>query len=131
MDLRHLRYFIAVAEELHFRRAADRLNLSQPSLSLQIRDLESELGVRLLERTKRRVQITDAGRRFLEELRRILGQLENAVRTTQQISRGEVGLLSVGCVPATDYTVFPRLLPLFRRRQPNVQLILRTMGTMT
>jgi DNA-binding transcriptional LysR family regulator len=130
MDLRHLRYFITVAEELHFRRAAERLHLAQPSLSQQIHGLENELGVQLLNRTRRRVQLTQAGRRFLEEARRTLAQAERAVRIAQQTSRGEIGLLSIGFVPAADYTVFPKLLPAFRRHHPGVQLMLRTLSSM-
>jgi len=130
MDLRQLRYFVTVAEELHFRRAAERLHISQPSLSQQIRGLENQMGVRLFNRTKRRVQLTQAGRRFLEEARRTLAQAERAVRIAQQTSRGEIGLLSIGFVPAADYTVFPKLLPAFRRLHPGVQLVLRTISSM-
>lgn len=98
MELRHLHYFIAVAEELHFSRAAERLHISQPPLSQQIRDLEEELGVKLFERTKRQVQLTEAGKVFLDRSYRVLAQLEQAIAATQQIGRGEVGRLAIGFV---------------------------------
>ncbi len=93
MELRHLRYFVAVAEELHFGRAAQRLNLSQPPLSQQIQALESELGTRLLERTNRRVALTEAGRLFLEEARQILLASERAAERVRRAGRGETGQL--------------------------------------
>jgi transcriptional regulator, LysR family len=96
IELRHLRYFIAVAEELHFGRAAARLHMAQPPLSQQIRQLEEELGFQLFHRTKRSVQLTEAGAVFLAECQRIVQQLEQAVQLGQQVSRGERGQLVLG-----------------------------------
>src|SRR5437667_6528107 len=95
-ELRHLRYFLAVAEELHFGRAAARLHISQPPLSQQIRHLEEEIGVKLFHRTKRQVQLTEAGSKFADEARHILEQVERATRTAAAISEGTVGHLTVG-----------------------------------
>lgn len=96
MELRHLHYFIAVDEELHFSRAAERLRMAQPPLSQQIRDLETELGVQLFERTKRLIRLTDAGQVFLEQAYLVLAQIEQAIQSTQRVGRGEVGQLSIG-----------------------------------
>src|SRR6185436_8047121 len=98
LDLRRLRYFVAVAEELHFGRAARRLNLSQPPLSVQIQTLERVLGTPLLTRTKRRVALTEAGQVLLEESRRLIGQAEQAVVHTRRAASGEVGRLTLGFV---------------------------------
>ena len=110
MELRHLHYFIAVAEELHFSRAAERLHISQPPLSQQIRSFEDELGVKLFERTKRQVQLTEAGKVFLERSYMVLAQLEQAIAVTQRIGRGEVGQLAIGFVGSATYTVLPDIL---------------------
>ena len=100
MELRHLNYFIAVAEELHFSRAAERLHISQPPLSQQIRDLEEELGVKLFERTKRQVHLTEAGKVLLERSYLVLAQLEQAIEATQQIGRDgwRSALLTLQCI---------------------------------
>ena len=129
MELRHLHYFIAVAEELHFSRAAERLCISQPPLSQQIRSLEDELGVKLFERTKRHVQLTEAGKVFLERSYLVLAQLEQAIVVTQRIGRGEVGRLALGFVDTAMYTVLPEILRTFREQFPAVQLELHELTT--
>ena len=129
MELRHLHYFIAVAEELHFSRAAQRLCISQPPLSQQIRDLEDELGVKLFERTKRQVHLTEAGKVFLERSYGVLAQLEQAIAVTQQIGRGEVGRLAIGFVDTAMYTVLPEILKVFRAQFPAVELRLHELTT--
>ncbi len=128
MELRHLRYFTAVAEELHFGRAAARLHIAQPPLSQQIRRLEEELGVQLFERTRRRVQLTHAGQTFLEEARRTLAQAEQAVCVARQAAQGEVGQLAIGFVDSAVYQALPPTLRLFRERFPRVELVLRELG---
>ncbi|HKA34337.1 MAG TPA: LysR substrate-binding domain-containing protein [Candidatus Binatia bacterium] len=107
MELRHLRYFIAVATELHFGRAAAKLNIAQPPLSQQIRQLEDELGTQLLARTKRRVQLTQPGRTFLREAQAIIAHADDAVAKTRRADRGETGHLSIGWVPWSDWTELP------------------------
>jgi DNA-binding transcriptional LysR family regulator len=129
MELRHLHYFIAVAEELHFSRAAKRLCISQPPLSQQIRDLEDELGVKLFERTKRHVQLTEAGKVFLERSYLVLAQLEQAIEVTQRIGRGEVGRLAIGFVDSATYTLLPDILRVFREQFPAVELRLHELTT--
>src|SRR5689334_25413092 len=118
MELRHLRYFIALAEELHFGRAADRLQMAQPPLSRQIRALETELGVRLLARTKRGVQLTDAGRVFREEARAALARSERAVESVRRAARGEVGAVALAFAPTVALSLIPRLIPRFLDRHP-------------
>lgn len=127
MELRHLRYFIAVAEELHFGRAAARLHIAQPPLSRQIRQLEEELEVELLDRTKRRIELTAAGRTFLTEAKRVLAQSERAVRAAQSTGRGEMGPLALGFVPSAGLDVLPRALRLCRARLPQLELELHPM----
>ncbi len=128
-ELRHLRYFVAVAEELHFGRAAERLHMSQPPLSMQIQALERSLGVQLLVRTQRQVSLTRAGEAFLRESRQILARLEAAGRLARRVSRGEVGELAVGFVSSADYNVLPPLLRDFRQRAPDVRLTLHESTT--
>jgi len=125
MELRHLRYFIAVADELSFSRAAERLQIAQPPLSQQIQALESELGVKLFDRKKRPLQITLAGEAFLEEARLTLANLEQAIHKTQRIHQGELGHLTVGFTSSMANGVLPNILRTFREHYPEINLILR------
>lgn len=130
MELRHLRYFVAVAEELHFGRAAERVGIAQPPLSQQIQQLEAILGVQLFDRSRRRVSLTEAGRQFLPEAQATLSQAERARRVVLRAARGEVGRLEVvftGSSPLT--TLMPRTIKAFREKYPDVQLGLREMPT--
>lgn len=122
MELRHLRYFVAVAEESHFGRAAAQLHIAQPPLSQQIKQLETELGVRLLNRTTRRVELTAAGARFLERARTILAETESAAIEARRVSSGEVGRVSVGFVGTATYAVLPRLAQVVKRDLPDLDL---------
>jgi DNA-binding transcriptional LysR family regulator len=131
MELRHLRYFIAVAEELHFGRAAERLYIAQSALSQQILGLEAELEVQLLERTKRRVRLTIAGQALLEDAREILFRVEQAVERSQRVAREEIGQLRIGFTILSLHSVLPQILATFRNLHPNVQLILSEMSTQT
>lgn len=129
MELRHLRYFVAVAEELHFGRAAQRLNMTQPPLSQQIKALEQETGTELLHRTKRRVQLTPAGEIFLNESRKILGQVDLAVRAAQRATRGEIGKLEVGFVGSAVYGKVPSIFRMMRAQYPDVSLVLQDLSS--
>jgi DNA-binding transcriptional LysR family regulator len=129
MELRHLRYFVAVAEELHFSRAAERLMIAQPPLSQMIQRLEREIGTRLLSRTKRRVELTEAGRLFLDEARHALEHAERGVLIAQRAARGEVGRLVIGFVGSASYSVLPRVLRGFRQRHPGIELSLHELTT--
>jgi DNA-binding transcriptional LysR family regulator len=129
MELRHLRYFVTVAEELHFGRAAARLAIVQPSLSQQIRQLEDELGFPLLYRTRRSVELTDAGKVFLTEARNVLAQVQEAKRTAKRAYLGEVGRLVVGYISSSTYDLLPMMLRVYRERYPNVEVALRELTT--
>jgi DNA-binding transcriptional LysR family regulator len=128
MELRHLRYFIGVAEELHFGRAAQRLGISQPPLSQQIRALEEELGVSLFDRSSRRVALTAAGRLFLVEARRTLAQADHAMTVARRAELGEIGELNLGFSTSAPFTaVVSQALYSFRQRHPGVRLLLNEM----
>jgi DNA-binding transcriptional LysR family regulator len=130
MELRHLRYFVAVAEELHFGHAAVRLAMTQPPLSQQIRQLEEELQVTLFRRrTRRRVELTEAGVSFLAGARRALAEVERAVTAAQRTARGEEGNLVVGFVGTAAYAFLPELLQHLRVGYPDITLSLREMTT--
>ena len=126
-DLRRLRYFVAVAERLHFGQAAQALHISQPPLSRAIRALEDELGVTLFARTRRRVELTAAGARLLEDTRRLVSQLEHTVQELRAMASGERGRLRIGFVSLADYGVLPGLLRSYKAAHPQVQLALREM----
>ncbi|HEX7857208.1 MAG TPA: LysR substrate-binding domain-containing protein [Sphingobium sp.] len=129
MDLRHLRYFLCVAEEMHFGRAAQRLGISQPPLSQQIRALEEELGVRLFERTSRRVRLTEAGSLFEPEARKTLVQAERAAQTARLAHRGEIGHLGLGFVASVPFVpLVADALYRFRQSYPDVELVLQELG---
>jgi DNA-binding transcriptional LysR family regulator len=129
LELRHLRYFVTLAEELHFGRAAEKLHIAQPPLSQQIRHLETELGFELFHRTKRRVQLTEAGQVFLVEAQQILKQLEQAILLGRQTSRGELGQLVVGFISSAAYNILPNILQSFHTRVPQVRLDLHELTT--
>lgn len=129
VELRHLYYFVAVAEELHFGRAARRLGMAQPPLSQQIRKLEEEMGAQLFQRNKRHVQLTEVGEVLLREARQTLIQAEQAIEATQKASRGEIGRLAIGFVGSATGEILPRLIRRFRERFPEVELLLREMTT--
>ena len=125
-DLRQLRHFVAVAERLHFGRAAAALHISQPPLSRSIRNLETRIGATLLARTRRKVELTPEGARFLEEARRLLAQLEHAVLEVGRMAVGG-GRLRLGFVSLADYGVLPNLLRAYKAARPGVALALREM----
>lgn len=129
MELRHVRYFIAVAEELNFGRAAARLHMAQPPLSAQIQALEKELGVRLFDRTGRGTTLTREGEVFLLEARQICDQVSRARRAVNQTAAGDLGRLRVAGVPYAFMQELPMVIPRFRRENPNIVLDLREAGT--
>ena len=129
MELRQLRYFLAVAEEMNFSRAAERLQIAQPPLSRQIHQLEMELGVELFYRTKRQIQLTETGRVFLEEARQILERVDQGLVTVERANRGEIGQLVVGFEGSSTYDVIPVSLKVYRERFPNVDLAVYAMTT--
>jgi DNA-binding transcriptional LysR family regulator len=129
MELRQFRYFVHVAEELHFGRAAARLGMSQPPLSQQIRLLEDQLGVALFERTSRRVLLTEAGRLFLVEAYKTLKQADHAVEVARGVAKGELGTINVGFMSSVPFTtVVAQALSQFRERYPAVRLNLTEMS---
>jgi DNA-binding transcriptional LysR family regulator len=125
IDIRQMRYFVALAETLHFGRAAERLHISQPPLSRQIAALERELGVRLFERQSRRAALTHAGRRFLEDTRAVLMSFDQACDNARLAERGELGELSVGFMMHAAYTSLPGLARRYMADHPEVHVELR------
>src|SRR5215212_3476555 len=124
MELRHLRYFVAVAEELHFSRAAERLHISPPSLTQQIQDLERELGTGLFTRTKRNVTLTDAGSRFLHEARLTLQQAEHAAVVARLAGRGDIGRIEIGYASVACAGLVTTAVATYRRANPLVTVSL-------
>ena len=123
MELRHLRYFVGVGEEQHFGRAAERLHIAQPALSRQIQDMEKEIGFRLFERLPRGVKLSPAGKLFLEDARRILGEVQEATRRAERVASGKAGTLRVGFVESISWHgVVPEFFRRFRQKQPGAEL---------
>ena len=128
MELRHLRYFVAVAEDLNFTRAAAKLRLAQPSLTRQIHNLEEEIGVRLLSRSKSHVALTEEGRSFLVDAKRILALATESILSVQRLSRGETGQLNIAYLSNSDFELLPETLSAFRQTFPHVALNLFDMA---
>ncbi|MGW4038201.1 LysR family transcriptional regulator [Streptomyces sp. NPDC004778] len=124
MELRHLNAFLAVAEELHFGRAAKRLQMAQPPLSQQIRQLEKELGVQLFHRNTRSVRLTSAGETFLEPVRTVLDDLDTAVRAARSAGIGEYGRVTIGFAGASSHETLPRLTRAVRAAHPGLELVM-------
>src|SRR3989454_7264653 len=122
MELRHLRYFVAVAENLNFTKAAAKLHLAQPSLTRQIHNLEEEIGVGLLSRSKSRVALTEEGRSFLVDARRILALATESILAVQRLGRGETGQLNIAYLSNSDFDLLPETLRAFRRTFPHIAL---------
>jgi DNA-binding transcriptional LysR family regulator len=129
VEIRHLRYFVAVAEELNFRRAAERLFIAQPPLSQQIRDLEEELGVLLFDRTHRQVRLTVAGQVFLEDAYQLLAQVDRARGRAKRASKGELGQLTIGYTSFVHCPLFRVILQRYRARYPDVDIVLHDLVT--
>jgi DNA-binding transcriptional LysR family regulator len=130
MELRHLRYVVMVADTLHFGRAAERLNLSQPPLSHQIRQLEEELQVKLFHRTKRHVQLTEAGKMFVQEARVILAQAAHASNLASRLNQGEAGQLTIGVAGPADAQIFVDIFRAFAAKHPKIRIVLRNMSSL-
>jgi DNA-binding transcriptional LysR family regulator len=130
MELRHLRYFVAVGEEQHYGRAARRLRVAQPALSRQIQDLEQEIGFRLFDRLPRGVKISEAGKLFLDDARRILQDLNDATASAKRIASGLSGTLRIGFVQSLSWQgIVPESLKLFRERRPDAELQLKPLSS--
>lgn len=125
VDLRHLRCFIAVAEELHFRRAAEKIGIAQPALSRTIFNLEKELGVTLFERTNRIINITTAGKTFLKGCHSVLNNMEHTIEDTRRVHQGKIGSLRIGYTDNAISGRLPHLLKQFKVFQPDIDLQLR------
>ena len=122
MELRQLRYFVGVAEDLNFNRAADRLLVAQPALSQQIRHLEEELGIKLFDRSRRQIQLTAAGKSLLLDARRLLAEAEIIARSAKKAERGEIGRLVVGFTPIASW-LLPAFVRIYQKRFPDVEIL--------
>jgi len=133
MEFRHLRYFVAVGEALSFTKAAERLRLAQPSLTRQVRNLEDEIGVKLLDRSNNRVALTEAGRLFLFDSKKLLAMCAESIAAVQRMNRGESSALNIGYVANIHYGLLPATLGAFRKLCPGVALNLfdMTSGTIS
>ncbi|XAZ35086.1 LysR substrate-binding domain-containing protein [Glutamicibacter halophytocola] len=129
MELRHLHYFLVVAEHLHFGRAAEELRMSQPPLTVAVKKLEQELGVQLFDRTTRSVSLTPAGRMYLDRIKPLLSDLDKANRELTEAGLGPRGRLNVGFVSSASYATMPSALRRFRELRPNVELVLNPLTT--
>jgi len=128
IELRHLRYFLAVAEEMNFTKAANRLHVAQPPLSVQIRDLEEMIGVPLLDRSSRPFQLTEAGLYLKEECRRLLGETDTVIEQTRRVGKGRKGWIGIGFIPSTLHGFLSGLLAEFRKSNPDIEVVLRAMS---
>jgi DNA-binding transcriptional LysR family regulator len=129
MELRHLRYFVAVAKDLHFTRAAARLHIAQPALSVQIRQLETEVGAKLLIREGRNVHLTEAGRVFLERAHEILNYATRSISLARQAANGETGNLQIAFHTAAEFQIFPKIISSFQRQWPKLHLNFQNIRT--
>lgn len=128
MELRHLRYFVAVAEALNFTKAAAQLRVAQPALGRQVQDLEDEIGVDLMKRSPRGVTLTAEGKLFLQEAREILKHTDEAVEKVRALARGEYGELHVGYAPSPSVEILPPALAAFKKAAPRVRIVLHDLG---
>ena len=128
MELKRLRYFLAVAEELHFGRAAARLDMAQPPLSRQIAALEADLGAKLFDRSRSQIRLTPAGELFLERARDLVERLDSAFRETRLIGEGGAGRLRVGFVGSATHGPLPEVIKTYRAQYPGVDLMLSAMN---
>jgi DNA-binding transcriptional LysR family regulator len=128
MDFRRLQCFVALAEELHFNRAAKRLHMTQPAVSQNLRQLEADVKVQLVARTRRHVALTRAGETFLVEARRLLEQADTAVERARRMDRGETGQLHIGTTQSALFIVLPEILRRFKQRLPDVGVIVQEMN---
>src|ERR1700726_2832022 len=129
MELRHLRYFLAVSEALNFTKAAARLRVAQPALSRQIQNLEGEIGVDLLRRSPRGVTLTAEGKLFLEEVRELLKHADESVEKVRALARGEYGELHVGYAPTPTVEILPPALAAFQKAVPRVKVLLHDLSS--